>query len=88
MEVLREWARVLVPGIFLIIVSPQSGIAMNRSLAWIKQRGINGCHMWIAPGVAQSGREQWSGPLRAAGAWGYAIPSLDELALELEDRMK
>ncbi len=88
MEVLREWAKVLVPGLFLIIVSPQSGAAMTRPLAWIKQRGINGCHMWIAPGTDLSEREQWSGPLGAAGAWGYAIPSLDELALELEDRMK
>ncbi len=88
MEVLREWAKILVPGLFLIIISPQSGTAVNRPLAWIKQRGMNGCHMWIAPGAAGSEREQWSVPLRAAGVWGYAIPSLDELAHELEDPMK
>jgi uncharacterized protein (DUF58 family) len=88
MEVLREWARVLIPGIFLIIISPHSGTAMTRPLAWIKQRGMNGCHMWIAPGVTMSDREQWNGQLRAADTLGYAVPSLDELALVLEDRMK
>ncbi|MEF3311529.1 DUF58 domain-containing protein [Paenibacillus sp. GYB004] len=85
-DVLRDRARLFMPGVFFTIVSPQYGETMIQSLSWIEQRQMNPCHMWVASGVPSADQERWKRQLQTTGTMGYAVASLDELALALGGR--
>ncbi|MDF2659712.1 MAG: hypothetical protein K0Q94_2503, partial [Paenibacillus sp.] len=85
-DVLRDRARLFMPGVFFTIVSPQYGETMIQSLSWIEQRQMNPCHMWVASDVPSADQERWKRQLQTTGTMGYAVASLDELALALGGR--
>jgi len=85
-DVLRDRARLFMPGVFFTIVSPQYGETMIQSLSWIEQRQMNPCHMWVASDVPSADLERWKRQLQTTGTMGYAVASLDELALALGGR--
>ncbi|MEF3306098.1 DUF58 domain-containing protein [Paenibacillus sp. GYB003] len=86
MDVLRDRARLFMPGVFFTIISPQYDEAMTQALAWIEQRQMNPCHMWVSSGVPAEGQDKWKRQMQTTGVMGYAVSSLDELALALGGR--
>ncbi|PYI51906.1 DUF58 domain-containing protein [Paenibacillus flagellatus] len=85
-DVLKDRARLFTPGIFFTVVTPQFGDTLAPSLAWIEQRQMNPCHMWIAADVTAAEQDRWKRHLQTTGVMGYAVSSLDELALALGGR--
>jgi uncharacterized protein (DUF58 family) len=59
----RHWT----PGTFVVLVSPQTGGAMLKTLNWLDQRQMNPCHIWV-----QSGGKFGAGAaVQAAAAAGH-----------------
>ncbi|MBD2872471.1 DUF58 domain-containing protein [Paenibacillus arenilitoris] len=88
LDMLRERVRLFTPGSFLVVVSPQYGHALSQTLAWLEQRRMKTCHMWVAAGVPKTEQEHWKRHLQTARILGYEITSLDELSLKLGGVMK
>lgn len=86
MDVLRDRSKLFVPGVFFTVISPQYGEAMKQSLSWIEQRQMNPCHFWISTDVSATDEERWKKHMQTTGMMGYAVSSLDELALALGGR--
>ena len=84
-QVLRDRSRYLVPGMFIAVVSPTKGNRILPAFAWIDQRQMNPCHMWIG-GNRDEVNEAWLSTLRMKGYVGYPIPTLLDLPLVLGGR--
>jgi hypothetical protein len=65
-QVLLSRSRHWTPGTFVVLVSPQNGGAMLKTLNWLDQRQMNPCHIWV----------QFSGKFGA----GAAVPNGKETA--------
>lgn len=83
-RVLEDRARNFAPGTCMVVVSPMRGEAALKPLAWIKQRQMIACHMWIAGGKDDG--KAWVKQLAALGYLGYEIRSLEELPAALGGR--
>lgn len=80
LDVLRDWEKMLKPGSFLIVISPQSGEALSPLFAWIDRRRMKACHIWMAQEAQLADREKWNRNWQKMGILGYAVTSLDGLA--------
>ncbi|MEX2461802.1 MAG: DUF58 domain-containing protein [Paenibacillaceae bacterium] len=88
-QVLKERTKSLLPGTFVAIISPQIGEFMFSALAWINQRQMSPCHIWVRDekAVKQADKQaEWLKQLRIKGYLGYDVPSLDELSQVLGGR--
>lgn len=85
-EVLKDRSRLFTPGVFFTIISPQNGEAMQQALAWIEQRQMNPCHIWVSSGIPAAEQERWKKQVQTTGMMGYSVSSLDELAVALGGR--
>lgn len=81
-RILDERSRLLPPGSCMIIVSPLKGEPILKAIAWLHQRQITACHIWLASQAAEDGAN-WCRQLQSLGHMGYAVRSLDELPASL-----
>jgi hypothetical protein len=65
----------------MIIISPEKGEGILKTMAWLHQRQMVPCHIWLTP-HAEEGAE-WCRQLRTMGHMGYAVRTLDELPTAL-----
>lgn len=84
LRVLQDRARQLAPGTFVTIISPVHDEAILPSLAWVEQRQMNPCHMWICSSSKPG--EHWMKQLQKAGYWGYPVRALHDLPIVLGGR--
>lgn len=54
-QVLQNRSLQWTPGTFFVLVSPQKGSAMMKSLNWLDQHQMNPCHIWIQGGGGKFG---------------------------------
>ncbi|WP_438446175.1 DUF58 domain-containing protein [Gorillibacterium sp. sgz5001074] len=80
-RVLEDRVRLFDPGSCMILVTPQKGEAVLKALAWLNQRQMVPCHIWLN-GSAEEGKA-WCKQLQSMGYMGYAVRSLDELPAAL-----
>jgi uncharacterized protein (DUF58 family) len=80
-RVLEERTRLFEPGSCMIMISPLKGEPILKAMAWLHQRQIVPCHIWLAP-QAEDGAV-WCRQLQSLGYMGYAVRSLDELPAAL-----
>lgn len=80
LDVLIDQEKVLKPGSYLIVISPQSAEELAPLFPWVHRRGMKTCHIWITQDMQPADRDKWNGHWRKAGVLGYAVTSLDELA--------
>ncbi|AFH64629.2 DUF58 domain-containing protein [Paenibacillus caseinilyticus] len=76
-QVLKTRISRLVPGSFITLISPEAGEAMLQLLIWLKQQGMNPCHLWIAP--QPTVKDAWVKQLRTRGITCYPVQTLAEL---------
>lgn len=81
LRVLEDRVRLFEPGTCMIIVSPEKGEGILKTMAWLHQRQMVPCHIWLSP-HAEEGAE-WCRQLRTMGHMGYAVRTLDELPAAL-----
>lgn len=80
-HVLNDHAKLLGSGICMIIISPDNGEQTLHALAWLKQRQMTGCHIWLTDSREEGKR--WCGQLANTGFSGYAVSALEELPMVL-----
>ncbi|MNP60428.1 hypothetical protein D3C76_1555130 [compost metagenome] len=81
LRVLEDRVRLFDPGTCMIIVSPEKGDGILKTMAWLHQRQMVPCHIWLTP-HADEGAE-WCRQLGTMGHMGYAVRTLDELPAAL-----
>lgn len=81
-RVLEDRARLFAPGTCVVVVSSQRSEKTLKLLAWMKQRQLLPCHIWIG-GDMQEERRAWPKELAAMGYLGYEVRSLEELPVAL-----
>ncbi|MEV5027468.1 DUF58 domain-containing protein [Paenibacillus sp. LPE1-1-1.1] len=84
---LKDRSRQINSGSLLVFISPEYGDATVPLISWAQQRRLKPCHMWVASGVPVTEQEQWRRHLQTTGVMGYAVTSLEELALVLGGRI-
>lgn len=81
MRVLEDRVRLFDPGSCMILVSPLKGEPILKAMAWLNQRQMVPCHIWLTSSP-EEGRT-WCKQLQSLGHMGYAVRSLDELPAAL-----
>lgn len=76
-RVLEDRIRLFDPGSCMIIVSPLKGEPVLKALAWLNQRQMVPCHIWLTSNQEEG--KAWCRELQSKGYMGYAIRTLDEL---------
>lgn len=75
----------LEPGTFAVVVSPETGPDMLRSMEWLARRGVTPCLLHISSAVDKlSHNTAWKHMLREKGWPAYSIRQLQELPEALE----
>ncbi|MDF2667851.1 MAG: hypothetical protein K0R67_157 [Paenibacillus sp.] len=78
-EILKNRARQFTPGIFFTVISPIYGDQLLQALAWIDQREMNPCHMWVSMDQPETALEAWRKQMQVKGFIGYPVASLEDL---------
>jgi uncharacterized protein (DUF58 family) len=81
LRILEDRVRLFDPGTCMIIISPQKGEPILKAIAWLNQRQMVSCHIWLTPDIEEG--INWCKQLQSMGHMGYAIRSLDELPAAL-----
>lgn len=81
LRVLEDRVRLFDPGACMIMISPQKGEPILKAIAWLNQRQMVSCHIWLTPNIEEG--ISWCKQLQSMGHMGYAIRSLDELPAAL-----
>lgn len=76
-RILEDRLRLFEPGSCMILVSPLTGEPVLKAIAWLHQRQMVACHIWLAP--RHEDGVKWCKQLHSMGHMGYAIHTLDEL---------
>ncbi|MNT84192.1 hypothetical protein D3C72_2241730 [compost metagenome] len=61
----------------MILVSPLKGEPVLKAMAWLNQRQMVPCHIWLAPSAEEG--KAWCRQLAGMGFMGYAVQHLEEL---------
>jgi uncharacterized protein (DUF58 family) len=65
LQILQNRSQHWTPGTFFVLVTPQQGGAMLKTLNWLDQHQMNPCHIWVQSGAGQFG---FAGSASAANA--------------------
>ncbi|WP_246079234.1 DUF58 domain-containing protein [Paenibacillus piri] len=84
-QVLREKAQNMVPGSFVVLITPHYGEQLLPIFSWLKQLQLNPCHLWISTDL-EADKDMWLRQLHSLGITGYAVGSLQELPAALGGR--
>jgi uncharacterized protein (DUF58 family) len=76
-RVLEDRVRLFDAGSCMIIVSPLKGEKILKAMAWLHQRQMVPCHIWLTSNPEDG--KAWCKQLQVKGYMGYAVQSLDEL---------
>jgi uncharacterized protein (DUF58 family) len=94
LQILQNRSQHWTPGTFFVLVTPQHGGAMLKTLSWLDQHQMNPCHIWVQSGAGKFGaagpasaanaaaaeqRDEWVKQVQARGYMGYAVSRLSEL---------
>lgn len=65
-QVLQNRSSHWTPGTFFVIVSPDKGSAMMKSLGWLDQQQMNPCHIWVQSSGSKFAKTAAAGPFHEA----------------------
>ncbi|NGM82858.1 DUF58 domain-containing protein [Paenibacillus sp. 7124] len=75
---LEKSGRMFPKGAYFVLISPQTGENVLRTLRWAESRGMTPCHIQV---LNPSGmrRSEWQDELQSRGVIGYKVSELQEL---------
>jgi len=80
-RVLEDRIRLFPPGTCMVLVTPLKGEAVLKTMAWLNQRQMVPCHIWLS--ASEEEGRIWTKQLTSMGYMGYSVRSLDELPAAL-----